>query len=322
MEKEKIIYSAIQPTGNLHLGNYLGAVKNWIELQNSENYKCIFAIADYHSLTGNISADDRRKQIIRLAAELIALGLDPEKTCFYVQSHVVEHTELAWVFNSVCPVSELERMTQYKDKSGRQTKNINAGLLVYPVLQAADILLYKANTVPVGKDQIQHVEITRDIAKWFNKKYESYFPLADVLLTKNSKVMSLLEPEKKMSKSLGEGHVIELADDEETVKNKIKKAVTTKEGVENLFVLLKEFVSEEVYNKFTKQEKDSSIKYSELKTELTKSILNYFSDFREKRKELLNNHDEIAEVLMKGAEEASEIAKKTMADVRKIVGVR
>lgn len=320
--KEKIIYSAIQPTGNIHLGNYLGAIKNWVKLQNSGKYKCIFAIADYHSLTGDKSAEFRREQIIRTAAELIALGVDPDKSIFYVQSHVREHTELAWIFNSVCPVAELERMTQYKDKAKNQAKNINAGLLTYPILQAADILLYKADTIPVGTDQVQHVEITRDIAKWFNKKYESYFSLAEVLLTPTPKIMSLIEPEKKMSKSLGENHVIEIADDEETIKNKIKKAITTKDGVENLLNLLKEFGEESIFMQYDEEERKGILKNSILKDELAKSISRYFSDFRNKRKELLDDHDKIAEILMKGAEKASEIAKDTMKDVRKIIGVR
>lgn len=319
---EKIIYSAIQPTGNLHLGNYLGAIKNWVELQNSGKYKCIFAIADYHSLTGNISADFRKSQIIKTAAELIALGIDPDKSIFYIQSQVTEHTELAWIFNSVCPISELERMTQYKDKSNQQAKNINVGLLTYPVLQAADILLYKANTVPVGKDQIQHVEITRDIAKWFNKKYENYFPLAEELLTKTPKIMSLIEPDKKMSKSLGENHVIEIADDEETIKNKIKKAVSDEKGIENLFSLLKEFGEETVFIQLMEEYRKGILKNVDLKKELADSLIRYFADFREKRKELLFDHDKIAEILMQGSEKASAIAKETMKDVRKIIGVR
>ncbi|MFA5211252.1 MAG: tryptophan--tRNA ligase [Patescibacteria group bacterium] len=322
MKNEKIIYSAIQPTGNIHLGNYLGAIKNWVDLQNSGKYKCIFAIADYHSLTGNIDAEFRRSQIIRTAAELLAAGIDPEKSIFYIQSQVPEHTELTWIFNCVCPISELERMTQYKDKSSHQAKNINAGLLTYPVLQAADILLYKANTVPVGKDQIQHVEITRDIAKWFNKRYENYFSTAEVLLTETPKIMSLVDSTKKMSKSLGENHVIELADDEETIKNKIKKAVSDKEGILNLLNLLKNFGEEIVYKQFLEEYKKGILKNSDLKVELTNAIAKYFADFRQKRKELLENHDKIAEILIAGSKKASVIAKETINDVRKIIGVR
>ncbi len=325
---KKIIYSGIQPTGNLHIGNYLGAVKNWVKLQNSGDYQCYFFIADYHSLIGNTNASERHDQIVRTAGELLAAGIDPEKSVLYVQSHVPEHTELAWIFNTVTPITELERMTQFKDKSASQNKNINAGLFTYPVLQAADILLYHANTVPVGKDQVQHVELTRDIARWFNKRYKDYFPEAKALLTEIPKVMSLLEPTKKMSKSLGEGHVIELADEPAVITKKLKKAVTATEGggkapgVENLLLLLKEFGGEKVYQGFAKAEKDGSIRYGDLKTEVASAVGKHFADFRDRRTELLQNHDEIAEVLISGAKKASKVAKATMEDVRKLVGIR
>ncbi|PLX26106.1 tryptophan--tRNA ligase [Candidatus Parcubacteria bacterium] len=338
MTKKKIIYSGIQPTGNLHIGNYLGAVKNWVALQNSGEYECHFCIVDYHSLTGNISAKDRHDQIIRTAAELLAAGIDPEKSVFYVQSHVPEHTELAWIFNTVTPIAELERMTQFKDKSQVQAKNINAGLFTYPVLQAADILLYHGTHVPVGVDQVQHVELTRDVARWFNKKYDKYFPETKALLTEIPKVMSLLEPVKKMSKSLGEGHVIELADEPEVVEKKLKKAVTATEGgdkapgVENLLTLLEQFSAQggsalgggasDVYNKFKESQEDGSIRYGDLKSALSQEIANYFADFRTKRNELLEDHDKIAEILMSGAKKASKTAMETMEDVRKMVGIR
>jgi len=335
---KKIIFSGIQPTGNLHIGNYLGAVKNWVELQNSGEYECYFCIVDYHSLTGNMKADERHDQIIHTAAELLAAGVDPEKSVFYVQSHVPEHTELAWVFDSVTPIAELERMTQFKDKSAQQAKNINAGLFTYPILQAADILLYHGTHVPVGVDQVQHVELTRDIARWFNKRYGKYFSETKALLTEIPKVMSLLEPTKKMSKSLGEGHVIELADEPNVIEKKLKKAVTASEGggkapgVENLLMLLKQFSTqggsasggdgEKIYKEFTKAEKDGSIRYGDLKFVLAQSIGNYFVDFRKKRNELLEGKDELAEVLAKGAKKAREVASKTMGDVRKLVGIR
>ena len=325
---KKIIYTAFQPTGNLHIGNYLGAVKNVIGLQNSGEYQCYVAIADYHSLTGNMKVPERHDQIIRMSIELLAAGIDPEKSVFYVQSHVSEHTELAWVLNSVTPIAELERMTQFKDKSSQQAKNINAGLFTYPVLQAADILLYHGTHVPVGQDQIQHVELTRDIARWFNKRYTRYFPETKALLAEIPKVMSLLEPNKKMSKSLGEGHVIELADEPVVIEKKLKKAVTATEGgdkapgVVNLLMLLKQFGGEKVYNDFAKAEKDGTIRYGDLKIVLAQEIGRYFDNFRKKRNELLEDKDELADILMKGAEKASVVAKKTMEDVRNMVGVR
>jgi tryptophanyl-tRNA synthetase len=325
---KKVIFSGIQPTGNLHIGNYLGAIKNWVDLQNSGEYECFFCIVDYHSLTGNMSASDRHDQITRTAAELIAAGVDPEKSTFYVQSHVPQHTELAWIFNTVTPIAELERMTQYKDKSEQQIKNINAGLFTYPVLQAADILLYHGTHVPVGQDQIQHVELTRDIARWFNKKYTKYFPETKHLLTPVPKVMSLLEPNKKMSKSLGEGHVIELADEPEVIAKKLKKAVTASEGgegapgVDNLFTLLENFSDGVKLTEYKKAEKDGSIRYGDLKNDVGEALVNYFADFRDKRRELLDDHNVIAEILIAGAKKAGPVAQKTMEDVRKMVGVR
>lgn len=323
-----IIFSGIQPTGNLHIGNYLGAIKNWVELQNSGKYQCYFSIVDYHSLTGGMKAEDRHDQIIKTAAELIALGIDPQKSVFFVQSHVPEHTELAWIFSTVTPVSELERMTQFKDKSIQQSKNINTGLFTYPILQAADILLYKGTLVPVGQDQVQHVELTRDIARWFNTRYKKIFPETKHLLTETPKVMSLLEPTKKMSKSLGEGHVIELADEPHVVENKLKKAVTATTGggkapgAENLLLLLKHFGDKNTYVSFTRAEKAGDIRYGDLKQTLSGAIADYFADFRARRKTLLKNHNEIAEILVHGAEKAQGVAGKTMEEVRQAVGIR
>ncbi|HLD60911.1 MAG TPA: tryptophan--tRNA ligase [Patescibacteria group bacterium] len=323
-----IVLSGIQPTGNLHIGNYLGAVKNWVELQNSGKYQMYIFIADLHSLTGNLTPDVLRKQITITCAELVAAGIDPKKTTFFVQSQIPEHTELTWVFNSVTPIAELYRMTQFKDKSERQEKNINAGLLTYPILQAADILLYKGEQVPVGLDQAQHLELTRDIARWFNNRYGEYFPDTKPLFTEIPKVMSLLEPTKKMSKSLGQGHVIELADEPEVVESKLKKAVTATEGggaapgVQNLLMLLKQFGDKKTYSDFVKAEKDGTIRYGDLKTVLAEAIGNYFADFRKKRAELLKNPKQLEKIMKAGANEAQKIASKTMEEVRKLVGIR
>ena len=323
-----IILSAIQPTGNLHIGNYLGAVKNWVDLQNSDKYQSYIMIADLHSLTGDMSADDRRVQITKTAIELIAAGIDPEKTTLFVQSHVSAHTELGWVFNTVTPMAELERMTQYKDKSARQAQNINAGLFTYPTLMAADILLYHATHVPVGEDQIQHVELTRDIAKKFNKKYSDYFPETKAILTETPRVKSLLDPTSKMSKSKGMGHVIELADEPAVIEKKLKKAVTATEGggdspgVENLLLLLQNFSNTDDHKKFIAAEKDGSIRYGDLKAAVAAGISEHFASFRERRKKLLANHNEIADILIDGAEKANVVATKTMEDVRKLVGIR
>ncbi len=328
MAKRPILFSGIKPTGNIHLGNYLGATKNWVELQNSGKYECYFFIADLHSLTGNRSSEERRSQILRTASELLAMGIDPKKSTFFVQSHVSEHTELAWIFNCITPVAELERMTQYKDQMQQQAKNINTGLLTYPILQAADILLYHGSFIPVGQDQTQHVELTNDIVRWFTKRYGSYFSPVKPIFTETPKIMSLLEPTKKMSKSLGEGHVIELADAPEVIAQKLKKAVTATEGgagspgVENLLGLLQIFGDKKVYTKFAKAEKDGSIRYGDLKNELGKAIGDTFTDFRTRRDELMRGHDEVAEILSVGMEKAKVVTEKTIEKVRKMVGIR
>ena len=329
MSKKQIIVSGFQPTGNLHVGNYLGAVKNLVDLQNSGKYEMYVFVADLHSLTGNLGAEQRRHQIMQTAAELLAAGIDPKKTTFFIQSDVPDHPDLAWIFNCVTPVSELYRMTQFKDKAERQDKNINAGLLTYPILQAADILLYHGNTVPVGQDQVQHVELTRDIARWFNNRFGNYFPEAKALLTDVPKVMSLLEPAKKMSKSLGEGHVIELADEPEVIEKKLKRAVTATEGgvgapgVKNLLLLLQHFADKKVYQEFVKAEKEGTIRYGDLKSALAQAVGDYFAEFRKRRATLLaDGFDDLAEILISGKEKASQAAAQTMADVRELVGIR
>ncbi len=323
-----IVVSGIQPTGNLHIGNYLGAVKNWVEMQESGKYDMYIFIADLHSLTGDMDAKTRREQITLVAAELLAAGIDPHKTTLFVQSHVPEHTELGWIFNTLTPVAEVERMTQFKDKSARQAKNINTGLLTYPILQAADILLYHATLVPVGQDQVQHVELTRDCARWFNNRYGNYFPETKPFLTETPKIMSLLEPEKKMSKSHGLDTVIQLCDEPELLLKKLKKVVTATEGgagspgANNLIELLKYFATPQLYKQYSEAEKDGSIRYGDLKTDLANAISAYFEEFRIRRNQLLSNHDEIADVLNRGAEKARSIAQKTMEEVRRKVGIR
>lgn len=324
---KKIIVSGIQPTGNLHVGNYLGAVKNWVELQNSNQYEMFIFIADLHSLTGEMSAKERHEQILITAVELISAGIDPKKTTLWVQSHVPTCTELAWIFGSVTPVSELLRMTQFKEKSNLQKNNINTGLFTYPILQAADILLYRGTHVPVGEDQKQHIELTRDIARWYNKKYGKLFLEPQSILTKTPRIKSLLDPEKKMSKSLGFGHVLELADEPKIIESKLKKAVTATigggkaPGVQNLLTLLQHFGDPSVHKKFITAEKKGDIRYGDLKNEVGNSISDYFIDFREKRKNLLANHDEIAEILIDGSDKATEIAEDTMKHVMENIGL-
>ncbi len=278
-------------------------------------------------MTGEMTAAERREQTMRMAAELLAAGLDPKKSTIFVQSHVTGHTELAWIFNTVTPIAELYRMTQFKDKSERQDKNINTGLLTYPVLQAADILLYHGTAIPVGQDQVQHVELTRDIARWFNNRYGAYFTEPKALLTEIPKVMSLLEPTKKMSKSHGVNAVIELADEPDVVAQKLKKAVTATEGgeapgVQNLLLLLKNFGSKEDYAVFAKATKDGSIRYGDLKTKVAEAISTEFAGFRKRRADLLKHPAKIKSALALGAKKAQRVADKTMKEVRQLTGLR
>ena len=235
MTKKQRIFSAIQPSGELHIGNYLGAIKNFIELQ--DRYECSFFIADYHSITENCDPKEKPKQIFNLAKDMLAafqafslklIGkeFDPGKVTIAVQSQISEHTELAWIFNTITPMAFLERMTQYKDKALRQKQNVNVGLFDYPVLQAADILIYKAKFVPVGQDQVQHLELSKNIARFFNNKFGKTFPEPKPILTETPKIMSLTDPTKKMSKSHGLKSYIGINDEPEVIKKKLKKAVS------------------------------------------------------------------------------------------------
>ena len=313
--KKPIIVSGMQPTGKLHLGNYLGALKNWVAIQNSGDYECFFFIADYHSITENYSPEEKRKQILELAADYLAAGLDPAKSVIFIQSQVPACTELCWIFNTVTPVAEMQRMTQFKDKAGRQAQNVNMGLFDYPVLQAADILLYHGALVPVGEDQIQHVELTRDVARWFNNKYNvNYFPESKPLLTKCPRIMSLAEPDKKMSKSLGEKHFVNMDSEPEEIAQKIGKAASTPAGIENLKLIYDEF-------KASMNGEFNPAKMADTKKIIIAGLADYFADFRKKKKDLLADPKKIAQILEAGREKAAPIAEKTLSEVKKIIGL-
>ncbi|MBU1202508.1 tryptophan--tRNA ligase [Patescibacteria group bacterium] len=316
----KTLFSGIQPTGNLHLGNYLGAIKNWVELQ--KKYNCIFSIVDLHALSSNITAQEIRKNIFDLAVDLIALGIDPKKSILFQQSKVAEHTELAWIFNCITPVSELERMTQFKDKAKEQSSNINAGLFDYPVLQAADILLYKAEAVPVGEDQIQHVELTRIIAKKFNNRFGQYFPEAQAVLSPAKRVMSLNNPDKKMSKSLGEASYIAIRDSRDTISKKIKKAVSDEQGTKNLLELYSYFGDKKKHTQMTKDFSARKLMNSQLKDELTISVLKFLEPIQKKILILEKNPAKVNKILDDGAKRAQKIASKNMSTIRKLIGIR
>ncbi|MDZ4221850.1 MAG: tryptophan--tRNA ligase, partial [Patescibacteria group bacterium] len=307
-------------------GNYLGAIKQWTELQ--DEHECLFCIVDYHALTVAYDPKKLAERIGEIALDLIACGVDPDKATLFVQSQVPEHTELGWIFNTLTPIGELERMTQYKDKSKQHKDNINAGLFTYPVLQAADVLLYKANTVPVGEDQVQHVELMRVIAKKFNKTFGTLFPEPKPLLTESKRVMSLADPTKKMSKSLGDKHYIALSDSDEVIRKKVRSAVTATEGgdkspgVENLFGILEALGGNDLARELKSQRKKGSLQYSDLKDVVANTIIGNLSPIRERRAELEQERSATGEILIEGAKRAQKVARETMREVREKIGVR
>ncbi len=339
MSKHEILVTGIQPTGPLHIGNYIGAVKNLLNLQNEYKGRAFVFVADYHSITEDYDPKEKQNQILMLAAELLALGLDPKKVILYIQSEVPEVTELAWIFNTVTPISFLERMTQFKDKATRQKENINVGLFDYPVLQAADILAMKGTVVPVGADQVQHVELTRDIARFFNRKFSAQggsasgggdiFPEPKALLTNVPRVMSLIDPSKKMSKSVP-GSFISLVDEPAEIRDKLRGAITDigpktdkmSPGVANLFTLLKEFGSGADVKKMESAYESGGLKYVELKDLIAERVAKHFADFRKKRAQLLKNPAKIRKILRAGGAKARPVVKKTMNEVLKKTGLR
>jgi tryptophanyl-tRNA synthetase len=331
--KDLLIVSGVQPTGPMHIGNWAGSLRNWIDLQEKHPERCLFFVADYHSMTIEYDPKEKQSQILDLAATLLALGLDSKKSTLFVQSDVPEHAELCWILNCVTPVAEMERMTQYKDKASRHAKNINMGLLDYPVLQAADILLYGGNTVPVGQDQVQHVETTRVIARAFNKRFGATFPEPKALMTETPKVMSLTEPTRKMSKSHGEKSLIALDDEPEAILKKMKAVPTEPTGIVTdaalktdafagvaLLLDLIELCEGKAARKAALGV--SPVQYGDLKRRAAEAVAGRFADYRAKKKELLKNPDRIRMVLAAGGAKARAHAKRTMDAVLKVTGLR
>lgn len=321
------ILSGIQPSGKLHIGNYLGALKNFVALQNSGDHDCYFCIVDYHSITEDYDPKDKPGQILDLAMDFLAAGLDPKKSTIFLQSLVPEHLELTWIFDTVTPIAELTRMTQFKDKAAKQARNINAGLFTYPVLQAADILIYKPAAVPVGHDQLQHLELTNDIARRFNRKFSPTFAEIKPLLTATPRVMSLKDPDKKMSKS-DPASCIFLTDEPDEILEKLKRAVTDtapgaakSAGVANLFSLLEYFGDKAELDRFNRDYQAGTIRYSELKEALAHAISDYFSDFRTKRKKLAEKPEAVKKIILNGSKQARKVAQDTLAEVKNKIGI-
>lgn len=330
-----ILISGVQPTGKLHIGNYFGALKNFVDLQNTGRYQCYFFVADLHSLTNNFDPSQKYKQILDVILNFLSAGIKPEKSVLFVQSQICEHSELAWILNTVTPFGELRRMTQFKDKAEHQKENVNVGLFNYPVLQAADILLYDAEVVPVGEDQLQHLEFTREIARKFNEKYlpagkqgKKLFIEPKSLLTEVPRLMSLSNPSKKMSKSMPEGCLF-LDDSPEEITNKIKKAVTDsgseikydpekKPAISNLVTIYKglsDLSIKEIEEKF------KGASYGQFKKDLAQTIIEGLRPFRAKKKLLSKNIGKVEKIIEKGNKKAQKRAGLKMKQVKKIIGL-
>jgi len=323
---KKRIFSGIQPTGSIHIGNYLGAIKNWVQLQNE--YDSIFCIVDLHALTNPQVAQKMQEKILDLAATYLSAGLDPKKCILFVQSHLPEHTELTWLLNTITPIAELERMTQFKEKAQQFRESINMGLFDYPVLMAADILLYQTDAVPVGQDQKQHVELARAIARKFNHQFGETFNLPEALIYKSgAKIMSLSDPSKKMSKSMPQGCLF-MADSPEAIKDKIRSAVTDsgseikydpkKPAIVNLMTIYSLF-SNLSLNQI--KEKYKAKGYADFKKELADLVIKGLELFQEKKKALDKKPDFVKKVLADGAKRAHKIAQKNLLEAKKKMGL-
>lgn len=328
LDGKKVLYSGMQATGTLTLGNYLGALKNWVEL--TDEYKCIYGVMDLHSLTVRQVPADFRKNARALYALYVAAGLDPEKNCIYYQSHVSGHAELAWILDCFTYMGELNRMTQFKDKASKHADNINAGLYTYPVLMAADILLYQADVVPVGVDQKQHLEITRDIAERFNNIYGEVFTIPEAYIgKKGAKIMSLQEPTKKMSKSdENVNATILLLDDTDTIIRKFKKAVTDS-GSEVRYAQEKPGISNlmDIYGAVTGKtneeiEKEFAGKgYGDFKMAVGETVADHLKPLQERYEQLMKDKSYIESMIKANDEKAAYYAMKTLRKVQKKVGL-
>lgn len=330
----KRLFSGIQPSGNLHLGNYLGAIKQWVDMQ--DNHEAIFCIVDLHAITVPQDPAELRRKTLEIAKIYLAAGIDPEKSTLFIQSHVSGHTQLAWILNTIARMAELERMTQYKDKAQKGgALESGVGLFTYPVLMAADILLYDTNVVPVGKDQMQHIELARDLAERFNKKFGEIFVIPEGKLSKEGQlIMGLDDPMKKMSKSASsEYNYIALTDDADTVRRKIKKAVTDSgseivysddpspaeagkpalRNLINIYTLLSGKSPKEIESMYVGKG------YGDFKTDLAEVIVGFLIPFQERLAKI--SDDEVLEVLKAGAEKVKPLAQAKLRQVYDAVGL-
>ncbi|MGO1712090.1 MAG: tryptophan--tRNA ligase [Senegalia sp. (in: firmicutes)] len=324
---KKTVFSGVQPSGALTIGNYIGAIKRWVPLQ--EKYDCYYSIVDQHAITVPQEAKDLRKNTLDIIALLMACGIDPKKSTLFIQSHVTEHAELAWVLNSITYMGQLNRMTQFKDKSKRSDENLNAALFTYPVLMAADILLYKTDLVPVGDDQKQHLELARDLSERFNSRYSDTFTVPEPLIDKSgARIMSLQDPTVKMSKSdSDENAYILILDDEAAIKRKIKRAVTDsvgeiaysddQPGIKNLINIYSNFSGDTVED-IVQRYKGRG--YGDFKKDLEEVVVEALRPIRESFEEIRSDKSYLEEVYREGAKEASYSAMKVLRKVHKKIG--
>ncbi len=326
MDKKRIL-SGIQPSGNLMIGNYIGALKNWVKMQ--KEYDCYYVLVDMHAITVRQDPKTLRRRCYDFIALYIASGINPEKSTIFIQSHLSAHAELAWVLNSITYMGELNRMTQFKEKSAKNIKNINAGLYTYPVLMAADILLYQAHFVPVGHDQKQHLELARDLAQRFNSLYSDTFTVPEPYIPKiGARIMSLQEPEKKMSKSDENiNNYVALLDEPDIVRAKIRRAVTdsntsiefdnNRPGISNLITIYS-IITEKSFDEIKDNYKKKG--YKEFKDDLAEIIIEYLKPLQNNYKRIRNDRQYLEDVLKNGKEQAFSTARKTLSKVYRKVG--
>ncbi len=326
------VVSGIRPTGQLHLGNYFGAIQNFIKMQQEND--CFFFIADYHSLTTHPTPADLHGNVRQVLAEYLAVGLDPEKSTIYIQSDVPEVTELYLLLNMNAYLGELERVTSFKEKVRKQPENVNAGLLTYPTLMAADVIIHKSAKVPVGKDQEQNLEMMRTFARRFNRMYKvEYFPIPAPFNFGEALVkVPGLDGSGKMGKSEGEGNAIFLSEDPKKLRKKIMRAVTDSgptemnqekpESIQNLFTLMSLVTDEEIVKDFDEKYNNCTIRYGDLKKQLAEDMIRFTEPFRERIEDFKNDEAFLRKVVREGAEKARESAAKTVKEVREIIGIR
>jgi tryptophanyl-tRNA synthetase len=322
----KTVFSGIQPSGELHLGNYLGAVRSWVEMQ--ESFYCIICVVDYHAITQTYEPKQLAQRSREMVTDLVACGIDPDRSVLFIQSQVPEHTELAWVLNAVTPFGDLSRMTQFKDKAARQEENINVGLFDYPVLQAADILLYRAQLVPVGQDQVQHVELTRRIARAFNGRWGRLFPEPEPKLSSTPKILGL-DGQAKMSKSLD--NTISLGATDKQIRKSLARAATDPARVTrqdpgdpfkcNIHTLHTFFSTADELDWVRTGCSTAGIGCVDCKGKLADNVIEHLTPIRARRAALIDRPDEVSAIVERGRARASELAEKTMAEVRKKVGL-